>query len=283
MTYKKRGDIKRLILLIILAQVCFFVSAAATDHSGETFSNIRKNEHLAESVRLQKLARQAFAGGYYDKAEKYAEDAIRAAMTSDMYVGSQVKMYTVDVMMENALERLAMADSAEIKRLYPDEFYSAKTYYNLGLIAAEAREWNVAIDNAGKVIKTLAAVRLPVAAPEEAPVAEISAEDAAVTEALAENAPKEDTTVEQTPYPAQYVVRSWEAYGDCFWNIAGKSWVYGDPRRWPLLYNANKKKLPDPNNPDLIEPGMVIDIPSLKGEKRSGIWNPANAYSPLNK
>jgi nucleoid-associated protein YgaU len=43
---------------------------------------------------------------------------------------------------------------------------------------------------------------------------------------------------------------------------------------WKVLYNANKSKMPDPNNPDLIEPGMVIDIPSVKGETREGMWRP---------
>jgi hypothetical protein len=32
--------------------------------------------------------------------------------------------------------------------------------------------------------------------------------------------------------------------------------------------------MPDPANPDLIEPGMVIDIPSIRGETREGMWRP---------
>ena len=74
--------------------------------------------------------------------------------------------------------------------------------------------------------------------------------------------------------PAQYTVRTWANERDCLWNIAGYSWVYGDPRRWTDLYNANRARLPDPSNPDLILPGMVLDIPSIRGETRQGMWDP---------
>jgi nucleoid-associated protein YgaU len=44
------------------------------------------------------------------------------------------------------------------------------------------------------------------------------------------------------------------------------------------LYEANKDKIPDPNNPHLIRPGTVLDIPSLHGEVRSGMWDPGADY-----
>jgi hypothetical protein len=83
--------------------------------------------------------------------------------------------------------------------------------------------------------------------------------------------------------PAQYTVRPWASSGDWFWNIAGRDWVYGDPRQWRLIYNANKAKLSDPNNPNLIKPGMVLDIPSLRDEVRQGMWTADGTYNPLRK
>jgi hypothetical protein len=71
--------------------------------------------------------------------------------------------------------------------------------------------------------------------------------------------------------PAQYLVRSWQATKDCLWNIAAKPQIYGNPYQWKVLYNANKAKLPEPDNPNLIHPGMILDIPSIKGETRSGL------------
>ena len=83
------------------------------------------------------------------------------------------------------------------------------------------------------------------------------------------------------PLPAQYTVRTWATTRDCLWNIAGRPWAYNDPNQWRLLYNANRAKMPQADNPDLIEPGMIIDIPSIRGEKREGMWAEGRAYEPL--
>ena len=88
--------------------------------------------------------------------------------------------------------------------------------------------------------------------------------------------PTPASTNTPAPYsglPAQYTVRSWIVNGDCLWNIAAQPWAYNDASKWRLLYIANKNKLPDPNNPDLIRIGMVLDIPSINGEERQGMWN----------
>jgi nucleoid-associated protein YgaU len=82
--------------------------------------------------------------------------------------------------------------------------------------------------------------------------------------------------------PATYTVRPWATTRDCFWNIAAYPWVYGNPRLWRILYNANRSKLPDPNNPNLIEVGTVLDIPSIRGEIRQGAWDSSKTYPPLN-
>jgi len=83
------------------------------------------------------------------------------------------------------------------------------------------------------------------------------------------------------PLPAQYTVRSWTTFRDCLWNIAGRPWVYGNPRQWRVLYNANRAKFPNPNNPNWIEPGMVLDIPSIKGEFRQGSWDGNRTYPTI--
>ncbi|MDR2444729.1 MAG: hypothetical protein LBD44_02165 [Spirochaetaceae bacterium] len=299
MNTPKYAGPKRLLLMFGLIQICIFAFGAVTEKTGETLNNIRNNRYLAESLRLQDLARQAFAVGDYDGALKNAENAEKAASASDLYVGQQVKIYVSDNKMDDALKRLAWADLAEAKRYFPDEFYDAKTYYNLGLIAKNARKWDDTIENANKVIKTLAAFTAP---PEEAsvmytvPAADsgrtverigIRSEPALPEKIMArqEALPVEDNKKPDkgTPLPAQYTVRAWDKSGDCFWNIAGRSWVYGDPRRWPLLYQANKNKIPNPKNPDLIEEGMVMDIPSVNGEERSGLWSPGAVYAPLKK
>jgi hypothetical protein len=77
---------------------------------------------------------------------------------------------------------------------------------------------------------------------------------------------------EEITLPAQYMVRQWSNTGDCFSAIAGLPFIFGDPIHWRVIYEANRNKLPNPSNPHLILPGTILDIPSLNGEQRSGIW-----------
>ena len=61
---------------------------------------------------------------------------------------------------------------------------------------------------------------------------------------------------------------------DCFWRIAEYDFIYGDPFKWRLLYDANKGMLTNPGNPDLILPGQLFEIPEIEGETREGEWEP---------
>ncbi|HEY9055127.1 MAG TPA: hypothetical protein VIO60_09940, partial [Rectinemataceae bacterium] len=83
--------------------------------------------------------------------------------------------------------------------------------------------------------------------------------------------------------PAKYVVRLIPERRDCLWRIAEYAFVYNNPLKWPVLYEANKKTFKDPSNPDLIFPGQVLVIPSIKGEKREGTWDPKKTYQALTK
>jgi hypothetical protein len=147
-----------------------------------------------------------------------------------------------------AKSRIDWAVSSGASRHYPDEFGEAESWYSISLKARDAEEWENAINAAHNVFALLAYIDVP---------------------------------VKDFPLPAKYTVREWVSFKDCFWNIAGRSWAYGDPQKWRLLYDANKSKLPNPNNPDLIEPGIVLDIPSLKGEIREGEWDSERTYTPI--
>ena len=79
------------------------------------------------------------------------------------------------------------------------------------------------------------------------------------------------------PLPDTYVVKK----GDSLWWIAKYKDVYNDPYLWPVLYDANKKAIKDPNK---IYPGMKLQIPRT-GYKSADIRNArktAGASKPYN-
>jgi LysM repeat protein len=77
--------------------------------------------------------------------------------------------------------------------------------------------------------------------------------------------------------PVSYVVKE----GDSLWWIAKYKDIYNDPYLWPVLYDANKNVIKDPNK---INPGMKLQIPRA-GYKPADIQNArktAGACKPYN-
>lgn len=231
-------------------------AAASSDAEPVIPQNIRNNRYFVESVRLTNLAQESFEYGDYDASANYAVEALRYAQLSDEYVALQLKIKEANDAIAAAKSRIDWAAANGVPGRYPREYGDAQTYYNDSLSARSAQNWDDAINAAGKVINALAYVQA----------------------VQAVEAPPQSG---ETPLPAQYTVRTWAVSKDCLWNIAGRPWAYGDPAKWRLLYSANRAKMPEPNNPDLIHPGMILDIPSIKGETRQGMWDPGKTYSPL--
>jgi nucleoid-associated protein YgaU len=275
-----------------------------------------------ESLRLTDLAQESYELGDYDGSARYAEEALRYAQLSDEYVALQLIIKETDDAIAVARSRIDWAAQTGADQTNPDEYGAAEQAYAeaVGYRAEEA--WDNAIAAAGRVVDLLAyvdsappasgppvaAAPVPPAEPPEAPAVATPAEPSepeppvAAAPILPAEPPEPEPPAVATPaeqpepeppvvatpaespasLPAQYTIRPWAVSGDCFWNIAGRAWVYGDSHQWRRLYNANKAKLPDPDNPDLIEPGMVLDIPSIRDEAREGPWEENKTYPPLN-
>jgi hypothetical protein len=249
----------------MLFPIAVLAAAATPDSPVEIPRNLRNNRYFTESLRLANLARLSYDSGDYDGSSNYAEESVRYARLSDEYIALQLKIRETNSAITAAKQRLDWATSVSAATRYPTEYGEARQYYDASLNFRGIEEWDQAIDAAHRVIQALAYVREPgpppparVQTPVQTPVQE-----------------------ERPALPAQYRVRSWQVWRDCFWNIAGRPWAYGDSHQWRLIYNANRAKLPDPNNPDLILPEMVLDIPSLKGEVRQGMWDEKKNYDPL--
>ncbi|MBN8568695.1 MAG: LysM peptidoglycan-binding domain-containing protein [Ignavibacteria bacterium] len=66
--------------------------------------------------------------------------------------------------------------------------------------------------------------------------------------------------------------------GDCLWKIAGKSSIYGNPRLWPKIWDANKNGIISGTpstipNPNRIYPGQVLCIPSMTDAEKQMMLN----------
>jgi nucleoid-associated protein YgaU len=204
-------------------------------------------EDIPNSIRFNKyyLESQRLAKLAQDTYNYGDYDASISIAQEAMYYAMLSDVY---VAIAIAKSRIDWAVASGASKQYPVEFREAETWYNESLKARDAEEWENSIEAAHKVIDLLAYISSPEG-----------------TFAL----------------PARYTVRTWITVKDCFWNIAGRPWVYGNPRQWRVLYNANKSKLPNPDNPNLIEPGMVLDIPSIRGETRQGEWSSNRTYPPV--
>jgi len=224
--------------------VAYFAATFPGEEDPQIPEGIRNNEFYLESIRLNKLAHDTYDFGDYDASTGFAEEAIRYAQLSDEFVANQ--------MIAEAKRLLDWADSNNIASRYPVDYRESKDCYDISLAAHSNEEWNDAISAATRTVTILSA--------------------------LQSGGRSVAGTSRSTGLPKQYTVRTWASVRDCLWNIAGYSWVYGDPWRWRTLYEANKSKMPNPDNPDLIEPGMIIDIPSIRGETRQGMWESGRTY-----
>jgi nucleoid-associated protein YgaU len=239
--------------------IAAYAAAADTDAS-QAPAAVRNNKYFIESVRLTNLASESFEAGDYDASAQYAGEALEYAQRSDDYVALQLKIRDVDDSIAAARSRLEWAASADAETRFPQEYRRAREAFEEARTLRKAENWDGAIDAAHRVINALAFV---------------TEEDL--------NPQPEQPRRDLNALPAQYTVRPWALSRDCLWNIAGRPWAYGDPAKWRILYNANRARMPQPDNPDLIHPGMILDIPSIKGEIRQGLWEQDRTYTPLDK
>jgi len=238
--------------LIALVLILFGIQtmAVAFTAEGELPANVRNNTYFLESLRLNNLARLAYAEGNYMASIQFSEEAVRFANLSDAYVLLRLRILECDNAIAAARRRLDFAAAVNAPVRYPNEYVLAQVAFGEALTSRTEERWDDGIAAANRVLALLAHV-------EEMPAVAVHA------------------------LPSQLTVRSWVTYGDSLWDIAGRPWVYNDPWQWRRLFEANRDRMPDRNNPDLIHPGMILEIPPIRGEVRQGMWEPGREYPPL--
>ena len=81
-----------------------------------------------------------------------------------------------------------------------------------------------------------------------------------------------DAWIDAPPVISYSVVK-----GDCLWNIAKKKEHYGNAFAWPVIYQANREKI---KNPDLIYPAQVFSIPPLTQDEKDKYEKLRSNYKP---
>jgi len=197
-------------------------------------------QKLAEEYTVK--AQKALDAGEYDLAEEYAKKAEENANLSDAFIKYMMSKSDADHNMTLAKNRIEYVKSIHGDLNFPIAYQAAEGFYNKADEAYKMEDFDTASSNARQVIDVLSEVYAI------------------------------------TPLPKYYVVRPWADTKDCFWNISGRTYVYSNPFLWENLYEANKQSLPQPDNPNLILPGMIMEIPSISGEYRDGTYSPDETY-----
>ena len=206
--------------------------------------NLKDNPDYRESLRYRQLAETAIEDGEYRQAKEYAELSADYARKSDEYVAFMLAKYRANSLLQRAAALQGQVERSGRYKENPGVFTEAK---NLVTAAGELYsndDFTLSSENSRSAIAML-------------------------EETFGGPRIQTQTT---GGLPAAYLVRKIPGAEDCFWRIAGYDFVYGNTSGWKPLYEANKSKMPQPGNPDLILPGMIMKIPSRPGETRSGVW-----------
>ncbi len=233
--------------IILSGSILVLVLAAAGNLSAQSFLD---NEYYRKAQTLQNQSEQAMESGDYDLAASLAAEAKVNLAKSDEYVQTMVLYYSAVGWHDRARDRLAYAKSIKADVNYKEAYDEAAGYITQSRTLLDADSYADSIQASKDALSAL--------------------ENIGVVEA-----PK-------TPsLPATYTVQLILPLRDCLWKIAGYPFIYNNPWRWKTLYEANKDILPNPDNPNLVVPGLVLTIPSIKGETREGEYDPEATYEPL--
>ncbi len=236
---------KKLIICLFLTGIVGICSLSA--------QNLLDNEFQRAGRQYEYQANIALEGGDYEKAAELATLASIEYRKSREYADAQLLMYRA----KNAIT-IAEQEIAAIERT-PRLTTHAAELAQANAKLKQAQDLFTAVNWEDSRLRALEAL------------------------AIARSIPKMDGNVATVTLPKFYVVVRRDSNHDCYWNIAKMPAVYGNGLLWPRLYMANKVRMRDPENPNLIYPGMIVEIPALRGEARDGTYEEGKQYPALPK
>ncbi|HCM28711.1 MAG TPA: hypothetical protein DIC34_19625 [Treponema sp.] len=240
----------------ITALLLLFVSASVFAQN-----SLLDNPNYRRSLDLQRQAKSAYDSGDFLKSAEQSKEAEVLSRTARAEAETQLQRWTANSWKNRAAARIAFGERVDAAGRYPEVWPPAQEAYAQAVADYDAERFDSSIAASRKVVELLTGIAAA-PAPEKPPAAQV-----------VEPAPVPAAEPASPVLPEFYTVRLIVERRDCFWNIAGYPFVYGDPTKWPILYEANKDRIPDSGNPHLILPGEVFVIPSIRGESRSGTWS----------
>jgi len=201
--------------------------------------SLQDNEFYVRMVELRDLSRVEFEEGDYAEAKRLALEAQSYSDQSEAWIRERLDAFRARAGLDQLKNRLDQVARWDAETKYPEEFSKATNYYEKAYEEFHTDEsYALSFKTSRSGMEVLSRI--------------LAMADAGA--------------------PAYYVVRLLPGNIDCLWNIAGYSFIYNDPLKWREIYDANKSAMPEAENPHLILPGMILEIPSTMGEKRSGTW-----------
>jgi nucleoid-associated protein YgaU len=204
--------------------------------------NLLENKELQRSRQLQIDSQRALNSGDYERAAELARESERLAVEGKEKAVEQARAYRANTLLNRAKNRIDYVRLIGAADRLADRYRKAQQLYAESRTALGSREYDRSMELSRSVLSELEGI---------------------TPQRLARD---------EKVLPRFYEVRFIPERRDCFWRIAEYDFIYGDPFEWERIYEANKSKLNDQDNPGLIEPGMVFEIPSLEGERREGTW-----------
>lgn len=269
---------KKLLVIAVVFLVPFVAVAASYVDN--------QYQKLAEAYAVR--AQDAFDSGEYDLAVEYTIKAEENAELSRQYVEMMLLRSEADTQIRVARNRLVWARSIKADENFPEMYnesmalvdqaqaaFSGENYEEAKRLALQSMEALAGLQDMDDERKRLADEERRLQEEEQ----RLAEEEQQRLEAEALAAQQKQTAVPAGTYPEYYIIHDWNKTKDCFWNIAAKPFVYNDPFKWEVLYEANKGVLDNVSNPDVIQPEIKIRIPSIAGEVREGTYDPEIQYS----
>ncbi len=243
---------KKLIALLLTGTLALSLAGA---------QNFSMNDYQKAGLAYEKQANDAMTAGEYEKAAELARLAsIEYAKSKEFATNQGLKFRAANAitLAQNGIDRVTGSTNA---KKFAKEVAAAKALLVEAKALYAAEQWE---DSRAKAQESLAVIN-------------------AISGTAADPAPAPVPVADKAPVtlPRYYEVVARSANRDCYWNIAKMPEVYGNPHLWARLYKANKAKMPNPENPDLILPGMIIEIPQLKNEIREGTYQAGKSYPKL--